>query len=61
MDKSPLYNHCTGWIWAQKASAEGLPIVKGTDKYKEYKRLPKVGEGAKENVYLRNGDVIVFG
>lgn len=53
-------NHCTGWIWAQKARAEGLPIVLGTDKYKEYKKLPTTGPGATENVYLRNGDVITF-
>jgi len=53
-------NHCTGWVWAQKARAEGLPIVLGTQKYKEYKRTPTTGPGAKDNVYLRNGDEIVF-
>jgi len=53
-------NHCTGWVWAQKARAAGLPIVLGTEKYKEYKKLPTTGPGATENVYLRNGDVIVF-
>ena len=30
-------NHCTGWIWAEKAAAAGVPVVKGTDKYKSYK------------------------
>lgn len=53
-------NHCTGWIWAQKARDMGLPIVLGTQKYKEYKKLPTTGPGAKENVYLRNGDVMVL-
>ncbi|MCE5283621.1 MAG: twin-arginine translocation signal domain-containing protein [Deltaproteobacteria bacterium] len=53
-------NHCTGWIWAQKAKDEGLPIVLGTQKYKEYKKTPTTGPGAKENVYLRNGDTITF-
>jgi 7,8-dihydropterin-6-yl-methyl-4-(beta-D-ribofuranosyl)aminobenzene 5'-phosphate synthase len=27
-------NHCTGWIWAEKAAQMGLPIVKGTNKPK---------------------------
>lgn len=53
-------NHCAGWIWAQKAHAQGLPIVLGSDKYKEYERLPVVGEGAKDNVFMRNGDVHLF-
>jgi len=53
-------NHCTGWIWAQKARDMGLPIVLGTQKYKEYKKLPTTGPGAKDNVYLRNGDVMVL-
>jgi 7,8-dihydropterin-6-yl-methyl-4-(beta-D-ribofuranosyl)aminobenzene 5'-phosphate synthase len=53
-------NHCTGWVWAQRARELGLPIVLGTQKYKDYKRQPTTGPGAKENVYLRNGDVITF-
>lgn len=53
-------NHCTGWVWAEKARSEGLPIVLGTQKYKEYAKLPTTGPGAKDNVYLRNGDVITF-
>jgi 7,8-dihydropterin-6-yl-methyl-4-(beta-D-ribofuranosyl)aminobenzene 5'-phosphate synthase len=53
-------NHCTGWIWAQKAKDMGLPIVLGSQKYREYKKLPTTGPGAKENVFLRNGDMIVF-
>jgi len=38
----------------------GLPIVLGTQKYKEYKTLPTTGPGAKENVFIRNGDVLVL-
>jgi 7,8-dihydropterin-6-yl-methyl-4-(beta-D-ribofuranosyl)aminobenzene 5'-phosphate synthase len=53
-------NHCTGWVWATKARSEGLPIVLGTQKYKEYRKTPTTGPGAAENVYLRNGDTIVF-
>ena len=53
-------NHCTGWIWASKAREAGLPIVCGSEKYREYEKLPTTGQGAPENVYLRNGDVIVF-
>jgi len=53
-------NHCTGWIWAQKAHELGLPIILGTQAYKDYKKLPTTGPGAKENVYLRNGDVMML-
>lgn len=53
-------NHCTGWVWAQRAREMGLPILLGTNKYREYKKVPTTGPGAKENVYLRNGDVIVL-
>jgi 7,8-dihydropterin-6-yl-methyl-4-(beta-D-ribofuranosyl)aminobenzene 5'-phosphate synthase len=24
-------NHCTGWMWAEKATTHGVPIIKGTD------------------------------
>jgi 7,8-dihydropterin-6-yl-methyl-4-(beta-D-ribofuranosyl)aminobenzene 5'-phosphate synthase len=51
-------NHCTGWIWAEKAAAAGIPVVKGTDKYKEYKRQSTVAKAT--NVFLTNGDSIVF-
>ena len=27
--KQVACNHCTGWLWAEKAAAEGVPIVKG--------------------------------
>ena len=51
-------NHCTGWLWAEKASAAGVPIIKGTDKYKEYKRQSTVAK--ESNVFLTNGDSVVF-
>jgi 7,8-dihydropterin-6-yl-methyl-4-(beta-D-ribofuranosyl)aminobenzene 5'-phosphate synthase len=51
-------NHCTGWIWAEKAAAAGVPIVKGTDKYKSYKRTSTVAKAS--NVFLTNGDSVVF-
>jgi 7,8-dihydropterin-6-yl-methyl-4-(beta-D-ribofuranosyl)aminobenzene 5'-phosphate synthase len=51
-------NHCTGWIWAEKAAAAGVPVVKGTDKYKTYKRTSTVAKAS--NVFLTNGDSIVF-
>lgn len=51
-------NHCTGWIWAERAAEAGLPIVKGTDTYKTY---PKVSTVAKDsNVFLTNGDTVTF-
>jgi 7,8-dihydropterin-6-yl-methyl-4-(beta-D-ribofuranosyl)aminobenzene 5'-phosphate synthase len=52
-------NHCTGWIWAEKAAAAGIPIVKGTDKFKTYKRQSTVAKDT--NVFLTNGDSVVFG
>jgi 7,8-dihydropterin-6-yl-methyl-4-(beta-D-ribofuranosyl)aminobenzene 5'-phosphate synthase len=54
-------NHCAGWVWAQKAHESGVPIVLGTDTYKSYKTLPVIGQGAKDNVFMRNGDVHLFG
>ena len=51
-------NHCTGWIWAEKAAAAGVPVVKGTDKYKSYKRQSTVATGS--NAFLTNGDSVVF-
>ena len=29
-------NHCTGWMWAEKAASHGVPIIKGTDAYLSY-------------------------
>ncbi len=51
-------NHCTGWIWAEKASKAGVPVVKGTDKYKTYKKYSTVAKSS--NVYLTNGDTVEF-
>jgi len=51
-------NHCTGWIWAEKAAAAGVPIVKGTNKYKTYKKQSTVAKAS--NVFLTNGDSVVF-
>jgi 7,8-dihydropterin-6-yl-methyl-4-(beta-D-ribofuranosyl)aminobenzene 5'-phosphate synthase len=51
-------NHCTGWIWAEKAAEAGVPVVKGTDKYKEYKLQSSVAKAS--NVFLTNGDSVEF-
>lgn len=51
-------NHCTGWIWAKKAKEAGVPIVKGTNKYKEYKKQSTVADDS--NVFLTNGDHVEF-
>ena len=51
-------NHCTGWLFAEKAAAAGLPIVKGTDKYKTYKRTSSVAKAS--NAFVTNGDMVIF-
>ncbi len=51
-------NHCTGWIWAEKAAEAGVPVVKGTNKYKSYKRQSTVAK--ESNVFLTNGDSVTF-
>jgi len=51
-------NHCTGWLWAERASESGVPIVKGTDKYKTYKKQSAVAKAS--NVFLTNGDTVTF-
>jgi 7,8-dihydropterin-6-yl-methyl-4-(beta-D-ribofuranosyl)aminobenzene 5'-phosphate synthase len=51
-------NHCTGWIWAEKAAAAGVPVVKGTNKYKTYKKTSTVAKAS--NVFLTNGDSVTF-
>jgi 7,8-dihydropterin-6-yl-methyl-4-(beta-D-ribofuranosyl)aminobenzene 5'-phosphate synthase len=56
--KKVACNHCTGWLWAEKAAAAGVPIVKGTDKYKSYKRQSSVAKDT--NVFLTNGDTVTF-
>lgn len=42
-------NHCTGYITAEKMIAAGVPVVKGTGK-----------NLTKRDIYLGNGDVLVF-
>jgi len=56
--KKVAANHCTGWLWAEKAAANGIPIVKGTDLFKSYKRQSLVARAS--NVYLTNGDTVTF-
>jgi 7,8-dihydropterin-6-yl-methyl-4-(beta-D-ribofuranosyl)aminobenzene 5'-phosphate synthase len=56
--KKVAANHCTGWLWAEKAAAAGVPIVKGTDRYKAYKRQSLVARAS--NAYLTNGDTVTF-
>jgi 7,8-dihydropterin-6-yl-methyl-4-(beta-D-ribofuranosyl)aminobenzene 5'-phosphate synthase len=51
-------NHCTGWLWAEKAAEAGIPVVKGTNKYKEYKKQSTVAKAS--NVFLTNGDSVTF-
>ncbi len=51
-------NHCTGWMWAEKAATHGVPIIKGTDAYLGY---PKVSAQAKgSHAFLGNGDSVTF-
>ncbi|PKM86944.1 MAG: MBL fold metallo-hydrolase [Firmicutes bacterium HGW-Firmicutes-12] len=42
-------NHCTGYITAEKMIAAGVPVVKGSGK-----------NLTKRDIYLGNGDVLVF-
>lgn len=53
-------NHCTGWIWAEKAEKAGLPIVHGTDKHESYKKVGSLAHSKTSNVYLGNGDSVTF-
>lgn len=43
-------NHCTGYITVEKMLASGLPVVKGSAQYR-----------SKKDIYLGNGDEILFG
>jgi len=54
-------NHCTGWIWAEKAEAAGLPIVHGTAKNLSYKKQGTLSHSHTSNVYTGNGDTVFFG
>jgi 7,8-dihydropterin-6-yl-methyl-4-(beta-D-ribofuranosyl)aminobenzene 5'-phosphate synthase len=42
-------NHCTGYVTAEKMIKVGLPVVQGTAR-----------NGTKRNIYLGNGDELVF-
>lgn len=51
-------NHCTGWMWAEKAVTHGVPIVRGTDAWLGY---PKRSAQARDSgAFLGNGDSVVF-
>lgn len=51
-------NHCTGWMWAEKAASHGVPIIKGTDAYLGY---PKRSTAARDShAFLGNGDSVTF-
>lgn len=52
-------NHCTGRVWAARALAAGLPVVRGTDAFRSYSRVVSVGKDV-ANVYIGNGDTVVF-
>jgi len=53
-------NHCTGWIWAEKADKMGIPIVHGTNKNLSYKKTGTLAKANTSNVYLGNGDEVIF-
>jgi 7,8-dihydropterin-6-yl-methyl-4-(beta-D-ribofuranosyl)aminobenzene 5'-phosphate synthase len=51
-------NHCTGWMWAEKAATHGVPIVKGTDAYLSYPKRSTAARGS--HAFLGNGDSVTF-
>lgn len=51
-------NHCTGWMWAEKAATHGVPIVRGTDAYLGYSKRSSAAHGS--HAFLGNGDSVVF-
>lgn len=51
-------NHCTGWMWAEKAVTHGVPIVKGTDAYLGYPKQSTAAKGS--HAFLGNGDSVEF-
>jgi 7,8-dihydropterin-6-yl-methyl-4-(beta-D-ribofuranosyl)aminobenzene 5'-phosphate synthase len=51
-------NHCTGWMWAEKAATHGIPIVKGTDAYLSYPKRSAQAKGS--HAFLGNGDSVSF-
>jgi 7,8-dihydropterin-6-yl-methyl-4-(beta-D-ribofuranosyl)aminobenzene 5'-phosphate synthase len=51
-------NHCTGWMWAEKAATHGVPIVRGTDAYISYPKRSSAARGS--HAFLGNGDFVTF-
>ncbi|VUX46758.1 Metal-dependent hydrolase, beta-lactamase superfamily II [Candidatus Defluviicoccus seviourii] len=51
-------NHCTGWMWAEKAATHGVPIIKGTDAYLSYPKRSAQAKGS--HAFLGNGDSVTF-
>lgn len=52
-------NHCTGWMWAEKAASNGVPIVKGSEAYLGYSRRSASARGG-SHAFLGNGDSVTF-
>jgi 7,8-dihydropterin-6-yl-methyl-4-(beta-D-ribofuranosyl)aminobenzene 5'-phosphate synthase len=51
-------NHCTGWMWAEKAATHGVPIIRGTDTYLSYPKRSAQAKGS--HAFLSNGDSVTF-
>lgn len=51
-------NHCTGWMWAEKAASHGVPIIKGTEAYLSYSKHSAAARGS--HAFLGNGDSVTF-
>lgn len=51
-------NHCTGWLWAEKAATHGVPIIRGTDAYLAYPKRSAHAKGS--HAFLGNGDSVIF-
>lgn len=51
-------NHCTGWMWAEKAVSHGVPIIPGTDAYLGYPKRSTAARGS--HAFLGNGDSVTF-
>jgi 7,8-dihydropterin-6-yl-methyl-4-(beta-D-ribofuranosyl)aminobenzene 5'-phosphate synthase len=51
-------NHCTGWMWAEKAATHGVPIIRGTDAYLSYPKHSAHARGS--HAFLGNGDSVSF-
>lgn len=53
-------NHCTGRVWAARALADGLPVVRGTDAFRSYSRFVASVADDLDHVYVGNGDSVSF-